>query len=388
VIDGVQAAMKPLPFRSPVAAYEQQADELLAGWNAGDSDAVQTMRRHYPPLLDEHVPWLPKPLSESELRAVVLDRDAARLALARAYSLQDWQSLVTWVTDVREQDSAVARFETAVEAIVDGDQLGLERLLGKDPDLIRARSSFVTCNDPPRHRATLLHYIAANGVEGFRQKTPPNAVAIAGVLLRAGAEPDALADMYRARCTTLNMLLSSIHPARAGLQAALAETLLDGGAALDGVTGDVMDSPLLTALAFGYPDAADMLARRGARVDNLALAAGIGQFERVRELLPAADALTRQRALALSAQHGRTDVLRELLDAGEDPNRFNPVGTHAHSTPLHQAVSSGNLEAVELLVLRGARLDVRDKSFQGTPLGWAEHFGFVEIADYLRKAST
>jgi ankyrin repeat protein len=380
--------MIPLRFRSPVEAYQQQADELLAGWNAGDSDAVQTLRRHYPPLLDEHVPWLPKPLSESELRAVVLDRDGARLALARAYSLRNWQSLVTWVTDVREQDSAVACFETAVEAVVGGDQLGLERLLANAPDLIRARSSFVTGNDPPRHRATLLHYIAANGVEGFRQKTPANAVAIAGVLLRAGAEADALADMYGARCTTLNMLLSSVHPARAGLQVALAETLLDGGAALDGVTDDVMDSTLLTALAFGYSDAADMLARRGARVDNLALAAGLGQLERVRELLPAADALTRQRALALSAQHGRTDVLRELLDAGEDPNRFNPVGTHAHSTPLHQAVSSSNLETVQLLVVRGARLDVRDKSFRSTPLGWAEHFGFLEIADYLRRSST
>jgi ankyrin repeat protein len=376
--------MIPLPFRSPVAAYERQADELLAGWHAGDADAVQTMRRHYPPLLDEHVPWLPKQLTESELRAVVLDQAAARLALARAYSLQDWQGLVAWVTAVHENASAVAGFESAVEAVIGGDHTGLERQLADDPDLVRARSTFVTCNHPPHHQATLLHYVAANGVEGFRQKTPANAVAIARLLLRAGAAPDALADMYGSRCTTLNMLLSSNHPARAGLQVALAETLLDGGAAIDGVTGDALGSPVMTALAFGYAEAGEMLARRGARVDNLAIAAGRGHLERARELLPAADALTRQRALALAAQHGRTDVLRQLLDAGEAPNRFNPAGTHAHSTPLHQAVCSNNLETVRLLVAHGARLDVRDTVFQSTPLGWAEHFEFHEIADYLR----
>jgi hypothetical protein len=346
----------PLPFRSPIAAYERQADELLAS----------------------------PPARDAEPRGVVQDQAGARQALARAYSFQDWPSLVAWVSEVHDQGSAVARFESAVEAVVGGDQAELERLLADDASLIRARSTFVSCNDPPRHRATLLHYVAANGVEGFRQHTPSNAVAIARLLLRAGAAPDALADMYRARCTTLNMLLSSVHPARAGLQVALAEALLDGGAAIDGVTDEVMDWPVMTALAFGYAEPAEMLARRGARVDNLAVAAGLGQLERVRELLPAADALTRQRALALSAQHGRTDVLRLLLDTGEDPNRFNPAGNHAHSTPLHQAVASDNLETVRLLVSRGARLEVRDTAFKSTPLGWAEHFGFAEIADYLR----
>lgn len=68
------------------------------------------------------------------------------------------------------------------------------------------------------HRATLLHYVAANGVEGYRQRTPPDVVEIAGILLQAGAEPDALADMYGAECTTMTMLVSSRPPANAGLQ--------------------------------------------------------------------------------------------------------------------------------------------------------------------------
>ena len=60
---------------------------------------------------------------------------------------------------------------------------------------IDARHAF----QPAGARATLLHYVAANGVEGYRQLTPPNAVAIADALLDAGADVDALADMYGGR---------------------------------------------------------------------------------------------------------------------------------------------------------------------------------------------
>ena len=92
-------------------------------------------------------------------------------------------------------------------------------------------------------------------------------------------------------------------------------------------------------------------------------------------LLPSADAEARHRALSLAAQHGHSEVVRLLLDAGEDPNRYNLEGNHAHSTPLHQAVLTGNEAVVRLLVERGARLDIRDTIWQGTPLGWARHSG-------------
>jgi ankyrin repeat protein len=64
-----------------------------------------------------------------------------------------------------------------------------------------------------------------------------------------------------------------------------------------------------------------------------------------------------------------------LLDAGEDPNRYNLEGNHAHATPLHQAVLGGHEAVVRLLIERGARLDTRDAIWQGTPLGWAMYGG-------------
>jgi ankyrin repeat protein len=77
-----------------------------------------------------------------------------------------------------------------------------------------------------------------------------------------------------------------------------------------------------------------------------------------------------------------------LLDAGEDPNRLNPEGMHAHSTPLHQAVLGGHADVVRLLVERGARLDIRDSVWNGTPLGWAIYGGAKnpnEMRELLRS---
>src|SRR5438046_1540777 len=76
--------------------------------------------------------------------------------------------------------------------------------------------------------------------------------------------------------------------------------------------------------------------------------------------------------------------VRLLLDAGEDPNRYNPDGFHSHSTPLHQAVCAGHAEVVKLLAERGARLDIRDSIYQGTPLDWASYCEKSAIAVYLR----
>jgi hypothetical protein len=77
----------------------------------------------------------------------------------------------------------------------------------------------------------------------------------------------------------MQMLVSSAHPYEAGLQVPLVDTLLDFGAAIDGVDGD--GSPLMTALRFHYPRAAEALARRGAKVDNVVSAAALGRADLV-----------------------------------------------------------------------------------------------------------
>ena len=239
--------------------------------------------------------------------------------------------------------------------------------------------------DPPMHRSTLLHYLAANGVETYRQKSPPNAVEIASMLLDAGADPNALQDSYGGRNTTLSMLVSSAPPRIAGVQLPLIDTLIARGASVQPLGEGRCADPLMTALIHGNLDAAEALVRHGAAVNTLPRAAGLGRVEQVKRLLPSATPADRHSALAVAAQHGHSEILKVLLGAGEDPNRFNPEGHHAHATPLHQAIAQGHLEAVTTLVERGARLDIKDKFFSATPLGWADYCKQPGIAAYLRS---
>jgi hypothetical protein len=377
-------AFAALPFSATLRDYERQAGELLSGWRAGDAVAIAVFRSKHPKFLDDKIPWLQRPLTDEAARAIPVDIDDAKMAVARWYDFKDWPALEEYLAEVA-RGGAVARFERAVEAVIEGDADIVRQLIHDDANLVRARSTRVTWFDPPVHRATLLHYLAANGVEGYRQRSPKNAVEIAKILLDAGADPDALQDSYGGRNTTLSMLVSSTPPRQAGVQVPLVETLVDYGASVHPLGGGRWSDPLSTALIFGMREAAAALVRRGARIDSLPKAAGVGRLDEVKRLLPSADAPDRHRALALAAQLGHLDAVALLLDAGEDPNRFNPEGFHSHATPLHQAIASGQFEVAKLLIERGARLDIEDTIFKGTPLGWAEYCNQPQIAEYIRS---
>lgn len=357
-----------LPWNAVVDDYRRRAEALYAALQSGDAGAAWRFKWEHPRFRGKSV---------HDVHDAALDLNDAQEVIAREHGFEDWAHLAEFARGASDPD--IARFETAVEAVVAGDLDTLRSMLSEHPELVRARSA-------RRHHATLLHYTAANGVEGDRQKTPANAVDIAKLLLDAGAEADALADMYDAKCTTMSMLVSSSHPANAGLQAPLAELLLDHGASFEG-PGTNWQSALLTALAFGFLGTAEALAKRGAPVNTIVAAAGLGRTEDAERLLASADAQSKHIALALAAQHGHTAIVRLLLDAGEDPDRYNPDGYHAHSTPLHQATAADHADVVRLLVERGARLDIRDTVYDGTPLDWANYLGRTAIAEYLRTVS-
>ena len=199
-------ALTPLPLRAPPEDYAAQARELLASWRAGEAWALDLLHHHHPRFLDNKIPWLPRQLTHDDIQAAALTGADAQLAVARFYDFLDWAALEAHVIAIQAPGSPTARFESAVETVIDGEIDALASAIAADPALVHARSTRVTHFDPPVHRATLLHYVAANGVENFRQRTPGNAVAVARTLLDAGAAPDAV---LAAAVTALADLLPS-----------------------------------------------------------------------------------------------------------------------------------------------------------------------------------
>jgi siroheme synthase-like protein len=272
-----------------------------------------------------------------------LTTDQAREDIARYHRFSAWSEALA-----HGRETVDPKFEAAADAIVAGDDAALRSLIASDPSLAHARSAF-------GHHATLLQHVAANGIEESRQwQSPPNAVEIAEILLRAGAHVDATCDCYGGGMTALTLLVSSDHPARAGVQVALVEALLDGGASVDGIPGQA-SSPVATAVAFGYPAAAEALAKRGAQVADVVVAAGLGRLELVERLAGETPQRVDEAFLSACAR-GRTEVADLLLEKGADIGKQDHLGF----TGLHSAAFHGHTDTVEFLVERGAPLEVKN----------------------------
>src|SRR5207253_793186 len=98
-----------------------------------------------------------------------------------------------------------------------------------------------------------------------------NAVRIAEILLDAGADVNAVADMYGGSMT-LGLVATSIHPAQAGVQEPLIELLLARGA------NEPLTTLINSALANGRGKAAEFLAARADELD-FETAAGVGRLD-------------------------------------------------------------------------------------------------------------
>src|SRR6185369_13564011 len=236
----------------------------------------------------------------------------ARAFVAQAHEFATWTKFVKFVEALAQPTSLVARFERAADAIVSGDLKTLDQLLRKHPELTRARS-------PRKHNSTLLHYISANGIEDFRQKTPNNIVEIAGRLLAAGADVNAESDAYGGRSTTFGLTATSCHPQDAGVQLPLMSLLIDHGAIIDGPDGG---SAVHGARCNGRGEAAEFLAERGAKLD-LESAAGVGRLDIVKSFFTDDGKLKRPatqqklfNAFAWACQFGHSDVVDFLLHGG------------------------------------------------------------------------
>ncbi len=364
---------KELPACPNLAQYKKQAKELVKACQSGakgratwgglararghrGADAIRGIKKFVPRL---------RKLPDSEVLSAKFTLADAQWVIAREHAFESWPKFAKHIEAVARANSPVSQFELAADAVVSGDVATLQKLLCENPELARARST-------REHGATLLHYVSANGVEDFRQKTAKNAVEVAKLLLQAGAEVDAASNSYGGGDTTLGLVATSVHPEVAGVQIALLETLLQAGASIEGLLGSW--NPLTAALANGRGEAAAFLAERGARLD-LEGAAGVGRLDVVRSffkddgtLKPAATQKQMRDGFAWACEFGRTDVVDFLLQKGME---LDAKLRHDGQTGLHWAAYGGHAETVKVLLARGAPVSPKDDSYGGTPLGWA-----------------
>jgi len=374
--------------RSELAYYEGRVASLLRGHQEQDPDAISQLKWHLPG-------YRQRPTLEI-INAEITEQDA-RWVIAQCYQFEDWEDLTTSLETARDEGRLHPLFDAAVDAVVSGNEAALRALLDEDPSLAKAR-----CWHP--HHGNLLHYVAANGVEMELQKTPPNAVEIARLLLAAGVDPNDECDIYGggSGSTPLVGLVSSAHPAEAGLMEELVRAFCEGGALPDGVEGT--GHPLATALAFYYPQAVRALVACGARVDNLLFAAAAGRLDLVEayvddagRMRPDAPGLEVQwcrlsddprvaaeQALAAAALCGQTEVAGWLIDRGVDLD----AGPRSGETPLHYAAWANQRQMAELLLARGANPNLPDGRFHAAAWGWAGHHGHAELRDFILETAS
>ncbi|MBI3792453.1 MAG: hypothetical protein HY275_16450 [Gemmatimonadetes bacterium] len=321
----------------------KQAKELLAGLKAGERRAFELVRWNHPRL---------RKASAAEIRAHPYKLADAQLVIARTHHLESWARLKAHAALLERADSAESVFEHAADLVIAGDVGALRALLARHPALVTQRSTRA-------HRSTLLHFVAANGFEDYRQVTPANIVEVASLLLDAGADVNATSDAYGGDSTVLSLVATSAHPRLAGVQLALMDLLIDRGATREPI---VPGGPWPRySVANGCPEAGVHMVRRFATPETLYGAAGLGDLPALRRLFDRAAPEERMASLVLAAQCEQRAAALWLLGQGV------PQRAHDGMTPLHWASAAGDAELVDALVRAGGDLEALNE-YGGTVL--------------------
>jgi hypothetical protein len=354
--------VRPLPSRPSLDHLKHQAKDLLQEHAARLPHTAQKIREFHPRF--EHV-------TDVDIFSATLTLSDAQRTIAREYGFPSWArlkrhleapTLADQLTLPHHQRIEDPLFRRAVDLLDAGDTAGLAALLKANPTLIHQHVLFEGGNY--FRSPSLLEFIAENPIR--HGTLPSNIVEVARVILEAG--PTAAA-----RNETLMLVATGSVVRECKVQIPLIDLLCAYGAD--------PGSAIRSAAAHNEHASVRALLRHGAPLD-LPVAAALGSVSEFTQQLANASPQDRHLALALAAQFGHTALVQMLLDAGEDPDRYNP---RSHATPLHQAAAAGHLDVVRLLVEHGARRDLKDVLWHATPMEWAVHEGKTAVERYLRE---
>jgi peptide-methionine (S)-S-oxide reductase len=283
-------------------------------------------------------------------------------------------------------------FREAVALIDAGDLTGLEHFLAAKPTVARERlvepgpwlcDTFGGKLPDFFERPYLLWFVAEDPIRVGR--LPQNIAQIAHAIIES-VRRENHSSLQEQLDYALRLVSWSTVARKCGVQIELIDVLADAGGSLAGHPDN--------ALVNGNIAAAEHLVQRGSPL-TLGTALCLERWPDVQRLAANATSSERQFALVLAALNGKAEALRRMVRLGADVNTPSQ-NLYSHGTPLHHAVCSGRLEAVQVLVETGANLHARDTAWHGTPLGWALHYveekksndereQYEKIAAYLRQ---
>jgi ankyrin repeat protein len=280
------------------------------------------------------------------------------------------------------------KFYPAINAIKTGDIDTLNSLIREEPTLATDRSS--------RSHPTLLQCLVLDAVH------VPNKLEMAKVLIDAGAD----IDEPLVACASIDNVQ-------------VAEFLLDSGAKIDGTGGW---SPLEEALYWGNRGVIQLLLARGARVQNLRTAAGLGRMDLIQNFFNSDGGLKPEagkidwpfgelqksnldckikeelqakvdnwsnlpidiinNAFVYACMGNHIEAAKFLLEKGAEINAI-PQGFDYAGTGLHYAALRGHRAMVDFLLDQGANKNTRDTKVGSLPSGWADYGGHPDLKEYL-----
>lgn len=271
---------------------------------------------------------------------------------------------------MKNSDITDPLFREAVEAIDAGNLPVLQQLLETNPQLVRKRLDYPA--EGYFKNPYLLWFIADNPIR--QEKLPPNIGEITGLLIKL-VRQNAKESFQEQMDYALALVETGRIPRECGVQIDLIDLLIDNGATPGNAQG---------ALANGNMEAAKHIIDRSGNL-TLTAAVCLDWTDDVKRLLPETLIDDKQVALIAAAFYGKPKTIALLMASGVDVNAYIKNGFHTHASPLHQAVSSGSLDAVKILVEAGANLDATDKIYNGTPLGWAIYMRTENNDENIRK---
>jgi len=157
------------PKHSKISDFlEEMAEKLWFHYFGGNQKSCIQLGLHLPDFIE---------VSPLKIMAAGLNKKQTDLAILLEHGFGSWG-------EVKYAEKFNAEFEQAIDTMLRGEIDKLKQLIQKEPKILKLTSPF-------GHKSSLIHYLAANGIETWRQIVPKNAPDLLKLLLDLGANPDA-----------------------------------------------------------------------------------------------------------------------------------------------------------------------------------------------------